>query len=299
MAAKVPQTLEGCRIDGLDVEAWANEGLVDIFTLGSRSMDVDLAAFRKITAQRNIKLQPCFDDHHTTDGYRYPPIEVLRGLFANWWQQGADGVVTFNWSNAPPEACKKMKQLPGPLAQRQAYHEIGNPKIMEFKDKTFVVERRGGYPWAEGFFNRNDTAPLPLKLAADGSAATLRVRMSDDLNKHAGRVRGVLVRAILFGAGEDEVAEATLNSAPLPLVTRDPGWKDPQIFSPRPQPASGGSGIYPVNPRQKLLRLDFAVDPRHCRLGENAVGLRLPGRTGKPAAQGVVLEKLEVHLQYA
>ena len=79
LAAKVPQNLAGCRIDGFDVEVWARENLVDIFTLGSRSIDVDLAAFRTITAGRDIKLQPCFDDHHTTDGYRYPPIEILAG----------------------------------------------------------------------------------------------------------------------------------------------------------------------------------------------------------------------------
>ena len=70
LAAKVPQNLKGCRVDGFDVAAWCGENLVDILTLGSRSVDVDMAGFRRI-AGRNIKLQPCFDDHHTTDGYRY------------------------------------------------------------------------------------------------------------------------------------------------------------------------------------------------------------------------------------
>ena len=127
----MPQNLEGCRVDGFDVEVWAREHLVDIFTLGSRSVDVDLAAFRNITAGRDIKLQPCFDDHHTTDGYRYPPIEVLRGVFANWWQQGADSVVTFNWSNAPPDVCRAVGSLPGPLVHRQAYQEIGSRQTLE------------------------------------------------------------------------------------------------------------------------------------------------------------------------
>ena len=49
LAAKVPQNLKGCRIDGFNVEVWAAENLVDIFTLGS-PMDVDVAAFRRITA---------------------------------------------------------------------------------------------------------------------------------------------------------------------------------------------------------------------------------------------------------
>ncbi|MFH1921871.1 MAG: family 10 glycosylhydrolase [Planctomycetota bacterium] len=299
LAAKVPRNLEGCRIDGFDVEAWAKENLVDILTLGSRSVDVDVAAFQRITAGRNIKLQPCFDDHHTTDGYRYGPIEVLRGVFANWWQQGADSVVTFNWSNAPPEVCKQFERRPGPISHQQAYHEVGNLATMQFKDKTFIVERRGGYPWAEGFFNRNDTAPLPLKIARGGAAAMLRVRISDDLKQHADRVHRVLLRAVLFGASDEEAVEADLNGTSLPVSARDPHWKDPQVFSPKPQPASGGSGIYQVNPRQRLLRLEFALNPRQCRLGENLVRVRLPGPAKENASGEVILEKLEIQVQYA
>lgn len=299
LAAKVCRTLDGCRTDGLDVETWARQNLVDIFTLGSRSVDVDVAAFRRLTTGRNIKLQPCFDDHHTTDGYRYAPIEVLRGVFANWWQQGADSVATFNWSNAPPDACRAVGALPGPLTHRQAYHEIGSPKTMEFKDKTFVVERRGGYPWAEGFFNRNDTAPLPLQLPPDGTPATIRVRISDDLATHAARVKSILLRAVLFNAADDERVELSLNGVTLPLLSRDAQWKDPQIFSPRPQPASGGTGDYRVNPRQRLLRLDFSIAPSQCRLGENTATIRLVGPAPGSTDPNVALEKLEVHVRYS
>jgi hypothetical protein len=295
LAAKVPQNLKGCHVDGFDVAAWCGKGLVDVLTLGSRSIDVDLADFRRI-AGRNVKLQPCFDDHHTTDGYRYAPIEVLRGVFANWWQQGADSVVTFNWSCAPPEACKRLGQLTGPITHQQAYHEIGSPATVAFKDKTFVVQRRGGYPWAEGFFNRNDTALLPLRLRS-GTPATIPVRLSDNLAQHAARVKSVTLRAVLFGAPDDQTVHAKLNGAPLPLLTRDPRWKDAQIFSPKPQPASGGNGVYRVDPRQRLLRLDFNVDPRNCRVGQNLVRL-LIGRTSEPAAE-VALEKLEVRVCYS
>ena len=298
VAAKVPRNLEGCRIDGFDVEVWAKENLVDIFTLGSRSVDVDIGAFRRVTSDRNIKLQPCFDDHHTTDGYRYPPIEVLRGVFSNWWRQGADGIVTFNWSNAPPQVCERVRQPAGPLSHQQAYREAGSLETMACKDKTFIVERRGGYPWAEGFFNRNDTAPLPLKIARNGEVTTLKVRISDDLKRHSERVKRVLLRVVLFDAGDDEALDVSLSGMSVPLVDRDPEWKDPQIFSPNPQPASGGSGVYQVNPRQRLLRLDFKVDPRRCRIGENAVNIGLPDSSKEGAADEIVLEKLEVRVQY-
>ena len=300
LAAKVPQNLKGCRVDGFDVETWARENLVDILTLGSRSMEVDFAAFRRITAGRGIKLQACFDDHHTTDGYRYPPIELFRGVFGNWWQQGADSVCTFNWSNAPPETQGKVGDiyLPGPPSQGQAYHEVGSPDTLRLKDKVFPVERRGGYPWAEGYFNRNDDSPLPANLAGDGQPTTLRLRIGDDLPACADKVKRVMLRAVLFGAAQDEPLEVRLNGRALTMALCDPQWKDAQIFSPRPQPASGGSGRYRVNSAQKLLRLDYSVETGMCRVGLNEVELRLAARAGNPPGRGVVLEKLELHVDY-
>ncbi len=297
LAAKVPRNLEGCRVDGFDIEVWAKENLVDLLTLGSRSMDVDLVGYRQITSQSHIKLLPCFDDHHTTDGYRYAPIEVLRGLFANWWQQGADGVTTFNWSNASPEDCEKIGQRPGPLSHQMAYHEIGDPADMVGKDKTFVVERRGGYPWATGFFNRNDTAPLP-RLFSQKQKGAIRMQVADEISQQATKVKRLFLRAIIFGAEGNDVFEGTLNGVALSATIHDRNWKDPQIFSPRPQPASGGHGAYRVNPAQNLLRVEFAVDPQTCRVGENHINIQLQKPAQQHKAPVPQLEKLELHIQY-
>ena len=298
LAVKVPRNLEGCRADGFDVETWAQQNLVDIFTLGTRSMDVDVAAFRRITEGRNIKLQPCFDDHHATDGYQYGQIEFLRGVFSNWWQQGADSVVTFNWSNAPPEMCKKIAARPGPISHRQAYHEMGSPETLAYKKKIFAVERRGGYPWAEGFFGRNDTAPLPVTLSNDGQPTSLTVRIHDNLRAYSDKVKQVTLRVVLFGAREGDEFEARFNDVVLLLVIRDHQWKDKNIFSPSPQPASGGADSYRVNPDQKLLRLDFTVPVNLFRLGENQVSVSIVDRVPYEYTANIVLEKLEVHLDY-
>ena len=298
LAVKVPRNLEGCRVDGLDVETWAQQNLVDIFTLGSRSMDVDISAFRRITEGRNIKLQPCFDDHHATDGYQYGPIEFLRGVFGNWWQQGADSVVTFNWSNAPPETCKKIGANPGPLSHRQAYHEVGSPETLAYENKIFAVERRGGYPWAEGFFGRNDTAPLPVTLANDGRRTNLTVRICDDLRAYSDKIKQVTLRAVLFGAREGDKFEAWLNGVAIPLTYCDYQWKDKNIFSPASQPPSGGADSYKINPEQKLLRLDFTIPPQQCRLGENQVSLRIVDRVPYLPGVDIALEKVEIQVNY-
>src|SRR5258708_36795114 len=92
LAAKVPQNLAGCRADGFDVGAWAEQRLVDVLTLGSRSMEVNVEEIRAAVGPE-VQLQPCFDDHHATEGDRYGPIEFLRGGFANHLRRRADDVV--------------------------------------------------------------------------------------------------------------------------------------------------------------------------------------------------------------
>jgi len=302
LSVKVPKNLAGCHADGFDVETWSRQNLVDIFTLGSRSMNVDVAGFRRITAGRNIKLQPCLDDHHATDGYRFPPIELFRGIFGNWWQQGADSVVTFNWSNASPEVCEKYSILwgsklynLGPISQGQAYHEVGSPETIAYRDKFFAVERRGGYPWAEGFFGRNDDAPLPAMLANDGKPTALNMLICDNIRAISDRVKQVIIRAILFGANEGDKFDVQFNGVSIPLEIQDYLWKDPQIFSPGSQPISGGDGRYPVNPEQKLLRLDFAVSSGLCHLGENQVSLSIVDRVPYVCTD-IFLEKFEIHV---
>jgi hypothetical protein len=300
LAARIPNTLASCREDGFDVWAWAQEGLVDILTLGTRSMHVDVQGFREAVGT-DIKLQPCFDDHHATDGYRFQPIEFLRGVFANWWQQGADSVATFNWGNAPAEVAEETLQRWGrgsfneaPSSHGEAYLEAGDPQAMAGRDKVFAVERRGGYPWAEGAFNRNDDATLPLALREDGTAVCLPVRVSDDLTETAAQVR---LCAVLFGAREGDQLAASLNGIALAAPSYDFAWQDPQVFSPQPQPPSGGTGHYEVNPQQRLLRLEFSVPLAACRVGPNQVALNMTGRMPY-CCQPIVLEKLEVHLIY-
>ena len=140
LAARIPETLVGCRFDGIDVERWVGEQLIDLLALGVRSFEVDLADFRRVVAGTPVKLYPSIDDHHATDGYQNPGIDVLRGVAANWWHQGADGIHTFNFNYATdaPYAGQDW------ASHLRAYQELGAVATLCTKDKRFVVQRRGG-----------------------------------------------------------------------------------------------------------------------------------------------------------
>jgi len=154
LAAKVPENPAGCRMDGFDVQRWIEEQLVDILVLGSRTATVAVEKFRRIAVDSPVKLVPIFDRHHTTDGYYNAPIEYLRGVYANWWAQGADSVAIFNWPCASPEDYVKQGLstcfIPGKATYTQTIFEVGSPDTLRGKDMMFAMERRGGYPWAEG-----------------------------------------------------------------------------------------------------------------------------------------------------
>ena len=309
LAAKVPSTLEKCRSEGLDVQTWAQQNLVDMLMLGYRSMEVDVGGFLRATAGTNIKLLPCHDTHHCTDGYLCPPVEFLRGVYANWWQQGADAVATMNWCSrvdyyqfdgSPPlcpEAERDWKRVKE-VAEQQAYHEIGSPETLFRKDKIFVVERYGeGYETGLG---KNDKAQLPTPLCDDGRPTNVRVMIGDDLRADADALKQVVLRLILYGAQAGEKLAADMNSAPLDVAAQDFQWKDCQIRKPEPQlfPAGPGSrSLLPI-PGQKLLRMDFAVPSRLCRLGENHVSVRVVKRMLREQGGSISIEKLEVHVSY-
>ena len=85
LAARVPENERGCQADGFDVRTWTRQGLVDIFTPGGRTIDVDVQWYHSFTQSTPVRLCCSFDGHHTTDGYYSPGPEYYRGVFANFW----------------------------------------------------------------------------------------------------------------------------------------------------------------------------------------------------------------------
>ena len=175
LSVRIPENPMGCHYDGLDVETWVGEQLVDILVPGCRSFEVDLAAFRRMTVGTPVRIYPALDDHHSSDGYCTPPIEVFRGVVSNWRRQGADGLQAFNFAYAP------FEHRPWWRLHRQFYWDVSRPEGLDGLDKTFVLQRHGGghgplvhadpEDWTiprHGYANSNMLSPLPAPLDPSG-----------------------------------------------------------------------------------------------------------------------------------
>ena len=317
LAARIPENLEGCHFDGIDAETWAQEELLDIFVMGCRSFDVDIPAFRRITEGTNIKLYPCIDDHHASDGYQWPSIEVMRGVAANWYQQGADGVQTFNFAHATPEGTDRtvgqMYLEKGWGTHRQAYQEIGDSDSLKHKNKIFVVQRRGGghgttvipnpEDWSTPrfmYFNTNMFGQLPTPLDNDGKVDTLlTIAVADDVAAEEGRVERITLRLLL----SDPEAENLSDDRRLQRVTvatiGHPGTLQniPAAKGVEDQIEVRVNNILLGTPTVLDGWLVFAIQPKFLAVGDNLVGVRVTERPTEVRHQ-ILIEKLEVHLEY-
>ena len=326
LAARIPENLEGCHFDGIDPETWAQEELLDIFVMGCRSFDVDIPAFRRITEGTNIKLYSCIDDHHASDGYQWPPIEVMRGVAANWYQQGADGVQTFNFAHATPEGTDRtvgqMYLEKGWGTHRQAYQEIGDSDSLKHKNKIFVVQRRGGghgttvipnpEDWSTPrfmYFNTNMFGQLPAPLDNDGKVDTLlTIAVADDVAAEADRVDQITLRLLLSDpeapplspplvggkGGEDQRLQ------PVTVATiAHPGTLQniPTAKGVENQIEVRINNILLGTPTVEGGWLVFAAQPKFLAVGDNLVGVRVTERPTEVRHQ-ILIEKLEVHLKY-
>lgn len=290
LSVRVAETIPGCHMDGMEVDRWAAEQLVDIFTLGGRTSTVDVASFREITEGTNIKICPQFDGHHTNDGYYGASTEYLRGVFANWQAQGADSVGVFNWTCAREEAYDLlglppvMKSAP----QKQMLFEAGSAETMAGKSKQYAVERKGGYPWAGNYLYRNDNKPLPFTISALTNPLPLYVY--EDVSE-AGDIDTIELAVVLSPILSAEAVQVDFNGTVLACNDADPNWKDGQIYGDKPQPSAGAVTCYGIDPEQQLTKLYFPVPADIVTAGQNIINVKLRDSS---AATAVTVEKVEL-----
>ena len=292
LAVRIPENLVGCHFDGMEVERWVKERLIDLLIPGCGAADIDLAGFRRLVAGTPIRIYPSWDPIHPTEGYRQLPIEYWRGLYSKWWAQGADGIHVFNVG--PGDT---LSAAPGfPLAETflpthyRLPGEIGSPEIMRYRDTVFFVERRSGmhgkkitgdpYDWETPrhmYFMTYMLASLPTLLSNEGKVDTLlKLTVTDDVNSAADRLEALRLR-LLLSAPQAEKLPDHRRLKPARLSTYPP---QEAVNQP---PALGIEKNIEVRVNNLLLGeastedgwLTFSVRPMQIALGENLIGIRL------------------------
>ncbi len=187
LSARVPDCLNGCHQDGLDVEEWIKEDLVDCLTLGSRSFDIKVEEFRNLS--KDVQLYACYEPYHTVDGYFAPPLETLRGIWYSHLQRGADAIEYFNWSGqGKKEMVAHYIHLYGMDSKKEDYAQFGSEdftgindkEFLEKQNKIYVIDRKGGYPWGIGYGNLNANRQLPCVIENDGQ---VRLYVAENIKK--------------------------------------------------------------------------------------------------------------------
>ena len=294
LACRVPDSLEGCHTDGIDIATWAAERLVDVLIIGTRTINVDVASFRKAMAGAPVKLVPSFDCFHATDGYHGDQsLDLLSGVFGNYFHQGSDGVGIFNNPAGSAEHASRLG-----LGQQANYAPeilttIGSLATINGKPRYYPIERRGGYSAVEGHGSSNGNAPLPVTLRYDGAPAMITLPVWEPVRPGV----TATLRLVLFNHVEGDEVGVQLNGSALQRALTDPRWKDPRIFSPLPQPAITPGAVLKNLDQQKLARIEFGVPIDRLKRGPNTLAISV-NRTGPfPAAKPVQIEKIELHLK--
>ena len=236
MSARVPDCLDGCHQDGLDIEEWIREDLVDCLSLGSRSFDVKVEEFRALSD--DVQLYACYDSHHTVDGYFAPPLETLRGIWYSHLQRGADAVEYFNWSGeGKKEMVANYVNLYGMDPKKDDYVQlssedftgVNDKEFLKMQDKTYVIDRKGGYPWGIGYGNLNADRQLPCIIEGEGQ---VQLYVGENTKNAKKAVLKLLFEEL------SEIPEIFFNGRKLSFTSKP--YRDMQVTAEKEAPVSGG-----------------------------------------------------------
>lgn len=202
LGALVPETPALARKIGLDVETWLEKGLVDLLSTGwgyrpySQKVEEMIALGHRygVPVYPNINCSAIIDKTGCV-------IERLRGMAANFFAKGGDGVYMFNMFAPVQHEIATAKEVYGTL------NEIGDPETLKRKDKLFGVITAVKWPHAAYSCTRSR---LPVSIV---EGAAVGVFVGDDVaaEDKAGNVKEVRMIARVSGIEENEEIAVFVN----------------------------------------------------------------------------------------
>ncbi len=167
LTVRVPSTTALSRKIGIDIEAWLQEHLVDFMTLGGGyiTFDVPIKQLVDLGHKHDVPVYPCLSQSGLM--YRPPrgantkqPPEAWLGAAARLWQDGADGIYTFNLFPGPGNEADREYA-------RQVLSKIGSRAQLETSTIMYAISDAGwwmpAHYWAQDAADFSNALPLPLK----------------------------------------------------------------------------------------------------------------------------------------
>jgi hypothetical protein len=213
LGARVFQTLDECRVLGLDVEAWISRGLID-YVAPNDTMhtepNVRYEEFRRLTHDGNCLLYPGMlpwtsQRMRRRLGNRHMSMDQQRAAAANMYAAGADGIsfynhfVTQSWAPFYPHLLRELAA-------------VRHPELVMAGDRHYVFEPSWGGSLGFGKDRASTGAVKADRLLLErrpGSTGAFRFRVCE----HLGQSRGAMLLFRAYGAGEHDRMEIRINGA--------------------------------------------------------------------------------------
>lgn len=174
---------------------------------------------------------------------------------------------------------------------------MGDETLLAPLNKTFVVERKGGYPWGNGFANNNSYKQLPVVLRNNGDAEMVEMYVSDPISRITDRIESLTLRVQVYGALPDDEVNISLNGIPLTGKIQT-GYADKQIRPLQPEYTSGYHTDWLPDREERFIRILCAVVPDMIARGRNYVSVSLNRALGYPYLAKAELERVELAVVY-
>ncbi len=167
LAMRVPTTVALCRKIGIDIRSWLEEKLIDVLVLGGGyiTFDVNVGELITLGHEHAVPVYPCLSQSGLM--YRPPrgkstkqPPEAWLGAASRLWDEGADGIYTFNL-------------FPGPGTEedrnyaRTVLSKIGSRKELRASTIMYGMSDAGhwfpSHYWAKDAADFSGSLPLVIK----------------------------------------------------------------------------------------------------------------------------------------
>ena len=279
LSVRVPNTIDGARRLGLDVPTWIREELVDLVvpsTFFNADLEENITEWAELARNTPVRINPAFEEGynagHTggvTRCFYNPSImlpvttEMINGIAARHWRNGADGMYLFNWFGTAPTY---------DYDNSSALDDIGDPLRLKYKNKRYVVMRR------DNSFPNCLPVERQLPTRIDKKTTPISIDVADDLKEAGTRVKRVQLHAHLNNLTVVDELEARLNGQVLECTNpMQPGGYDPRSSSWQ----------------------NFEIPPDTVRHGKNEVALRMVKQNDRIVKElPIELADLELFIEY-